>query len=104
MIQSLLSIPSRRLTKAVGWSSPRLFSLLNRPPPKYDGHVPLTNTEKAALGIGAAVGAFFDPRRAGELALITPPVLWLIIARSRCRDWRGDRRPFARTPARQDAG
>lgn len=44
---------------------PKAFSVLNRPRPNYDGHVPLTRTEKAFLGIGSAFGAFLDPRRAG---------------------------------------
>ncbi|KAF2193622.1 hypothetical protein K469DRAFT_239351 [Zopfia rhizophila CBS 207.26] len=33
------------------------FLVLNRPPPNYDGHVPLTVTESIVLGIGE-----FDPR------------------------------------------
>ncbi len=43
----------------------RAFSVLNRPPPSYDGHVPLTRTERGALAVGSALGAFVDPRRAG---------------------------------------
>lgn len=47
----------------------RAFSVLNRPPPNYDGHVPLTFVEKGALTLGSAFGAFLDPRRAGGLKL-----------------------------------
>ena len=45
----------------------RTFSVLNRPPPTYDGHVPLTRIEKAALAAGSALGAVMNPRRAGTL-------------------------------------
>lgn len=44
----------------------RAFSVLNRPPPNYEGHVPLTLIEKGAMTLGSAIGAFIDPRRAGE--------------------------------------
>ncbi|KND89331.1 Ubiquinone biosynthesis protein coq4, mitochondrial [Tolypocladium ophioglossoides CBS 100239] len=66
MLSSLSLVTSRRSTQTVGWSSIKLFFVPNRPPPKYDGHVPLTNVEKVALGIGAATGAFLNPHRAGE--------------------------------------
>ena len=69
---SLVSITSRQLARgrlALCQSalpcSLKAFSVLSRPPPKYDGHVPLTALEKAALGIGSAVGAFLNPHRAG---------------------------------------
>ncbi|KAF4469537.1 ubiquinone biosynthesis coq-4 mitochondrial [Fusarium albosuccineum] len=44
-------------------SSSRNFSVLNRPPPNYPGHVPLTKVERAGLAIGASVMSFFDPYR-----------------------------------------
>lgn len=44
----------------------RAFSVLNRPPPQYEGHVPLTLIEKGAMTLGSAIGAFIDPRRAGK--------------------------------------
>ncbi|EWZ83775.1 ubiquinone biosynthesis protein coq-4, mitochondrial [Fusarium oxysporum f. sp. radicis-lycopersici 26381] len=44
-------------------SSPRSFTSLNRPPPNYPGHVPLTRVERAGLAIGASVMSFFDPYR-----------------------------------------
>jgi ubiquinone biosynthesis protein COQ4 len=43
----------------------RSFSILDRPAPKYEGHVPLTRTEKAVLAVGSAVITLFDPRRGG---------------------------------------
>lgn len=46
----------------------RAFSVLNRPPPNYDGHVPLTRTERLALVLGSGIGSFLDPRRADLIA------------------------------------
>jgi hypothetical protein len=43
----------------------RGFSVLNRPPPTYEGHVPLTVTERLGLALGSGLGSFLDPRRAG---------------------------------------
>lgn len=44
----------------------RAFSVLNRPPPKYEGHVPLTWWERAGLVVGSGIGSFLDPRRGGN--------------------------------------
>jgi hypothetical protein len=44
----------------------RYFSVLNRPPPKYPGHVPLTFVERGALALGSAVGSLLNPRRGGN--------------------------------------
>jgi len=44
------------------------FSVLSRPPPKYEGHVPLTTIERAGLAVGSAVWCFFDPTRADLIA------------------------------------
>lgn len=38
--------------------------MLNPPPPKYAGHVPLTVPQKMFLCLGSGIGAFLDPRRA----------------------------------------
>lgn len=46
-------------------STLRPFSVLNRPPPNYPGHVPLTTIERGALAIGSAIGSLINPRRAG---------------------------------------
>ncbi|KAI1811673.1 Coq4-domain-containing protein [Poronia punctata] len=48
----------------------RSFSVLNRPPPNYPGHVPLTKTERAALAVGSGILSFFDPRRADLIAAL----------------------------------
>jgi ubiquinone biosynthesis protein COQ4 len=39
--------------------------VLNRPPPNYDGYVPLTRIERGALAAASALGAVMNPRRAG---------------------------------------
>lgn len=43
----------------------RLFSVLNRPPPSYEGHVPLTPIERGVLAVGSAIGSLLNPRRDG---------------------------------------
>lgn len=47
-------------------SSHRPFSVLNRPPPNYPGHVPLTHVERAGLAIGSGIMSLMDPYRGGE--------------------------------------
>jgi ubiquinone biosynthesis protein COQ4 len=49
--------------------SQRPFSVLNRPPPNYPGHVPLNRIERAGLAAGSAVMSLFDPYRAGNCFL-----------------------------------
>ncbi|KAM3538762.1 hypothetical protein ARSEF1564_008334, partial [Beauveria bassiana] len=46
-----------------GVSSPRAFSVLNRPPPNYEGHVPLTRIERAGLALGSGVMSLINPYR-----------------------------------------
>ena len=46
----------------------RRFSVLNRPPPKYKGHVPLALIERGALAAGSAVLALMNPSRSGKPA------------------------------------
>ncbi|KAM7213065.1 ubiquinone biosynthesis protein COQ4, mitochondrial [Rhypophila decipiens] len=46
----------------------REFSILNRPPPNYPGHVPLTRLEKAGLAIGSGLMSLRDPRRGDLIA------------------------------------
>jgi hypothetical protein len=50
-------------------SSRRNFSVFNRPPPNYPGHVPLTKVERVGLAVGASLWSFFDPYRHGMLPL-----------------------------------
>jgi len=47
-------------------ASYRSFSILNRPPPKYEGHVPLTRVERVALAAGSAFLSLRDPHRGGS--------------------------------------
>ncbi|CAJ2504517.1 Uu.00g119110.m01.CDS01 [Anthostomella pinea] len=51
-------------------TSRRPFSVLNRPPPNYPGHIPLTRIERAALAVGSGVISFFDPRRGDLIAAL----------------------------------
>lgn len=51
-------------------SSVREFSVLNRPPPNYPGHVPLTFIERSALAVGSAVTSLLNPRRADMIAAL----------------------------------
>ncbi|KAL1875147.1 hypothetical protein VTK73DRAFT_10284 [Phialemonium thermophilum] len=46
----------------------RPFSVLNRPPPNYPGHVPLTRVERAGLAIGSGLISFLNPRRGDLIA------------------------------------
>ena len=48
----------------------RPFSVLNRPPPNYPGHVPLTRIERVALAIGSAIGSLANPRRGDLIAAL----------------------------------
>ena len=44
----------------------RGFSVLSRPAPNYEGHVPLTTLERAGLAVGSAVMSLMNPRRGGK--------------------------------------
>ncbi|KAH9895554.1 Coq4-domain-containing protein [Xylariomycetidae sp. FL2044] len=48
----------------------RPFSVLNRPPPNYPGHVPLTGIERAALAVGSGVTSLLDPYRHDMIAAL----------------------------------
>ncbi|KAK6208869.1 coenzyme Q biosynthesis protein CoQ4 [Colletotrichum tabaci] len=48
----------------------RPFSVLNRPPPNYPGHVPLTNVERAGLALGAGIWSLLSPYRADLIAAV----------------------------------
>ena len=43
----------------------RTFSVLNRPPPHYAGHVPLNVFERGAVAAGSAIMSLLNPRRGG---------------------------------------
>ncbi|KAJ5884996.1 hypothetical protein N7495_009506 [Penicillium taxi] len=48
----------------------RPFSVLNRPPPNYPGHVPLTTIERGVLAVGSAIGAVLNPYRGDLIATL----------------------------------
>jgi ubiquinone biosynthesis protein COQ4 len=56
----------RSLAHSAPRAAARPFSVLHRPKPNYDGHVPLAPLERAALAVGSGVMAFLNPRRAGK--------------------------------------
>ena len=51
-------------------TSQRSFSILNRPPPNYPGHVPLTRAERVGLAVGSAITALIDPYRHDMVAAL----------------------------------
>jgi hypothetical protein len=59
------SLPRELLIACTISSSAKPFSVLNRPPPSYPGHVPLTRIERAGLAVGSAAISLFNPRRGG---------------------------------------
>ncbi|OTB17026.1 hypothetical protein K445DRAFT_74282 [Daldinia sp. EC12] len=60
----------KALTPCLRSVSSRSFSVLNRPPPNYPGHVPLTGLERAALAVGSGIVSFFDPYRGDMIAAL----------------------------------
>ncbi|KAK5945121.1 Ubiquinone biosynthesis protein [Knufia obscura] len=48
----------------------RQFSILNRPPSSYPGHVPLTSIERLGLAVGSAVASLANPRRGDMIAAL----------------------------------
>ncbi|KAL6893374.1 coenzyme Q biosynthesis protein Coq4 domain-containing protein [Trichoderma evansii] len=59
-----------RVTAVAATASVRHFSALNRPPPKYPGHVPLTKIEQAGMAIGSGIMSLFNPYRADLIATL----------------------------------
>lgn len=53
----------------------RQFSALNRPPPNYPGHVPLTRLERFGLFVGSGLISLADPRRGGPSRPVHLPPL-----------------------------
>lgn len=61
----LLSLPaSLRIAALI--TATRPFSVLNRPAPNYEGHVPLNFFERTALAAGSAVMSLMNPSRGGH--------------------------------------
>ena len=52
--------------RSVALTSLHMFSVLYRPAPNYEGHVPLLTIERAALALGSAVVSLVNPRRGGN--------------------------------------
>ena len=52
--------------------SARPFSVLKRPPPNYEGHIPLNVFERGALAAGSAIMSLMNPRRAGMIDIPIP--------------------------------
>lgn len=75
MAYEIASMSSRRILALPPFlrvnicTSARAFSVLNRPPPKYEGHVPLNVFERGALAVGSAVMSLRNPYRGGRLHL-----------------------------------
>lgn len=68
-IQRVLSATtSKTLVPLTTATHQRAFSLLNRPPPNYPGHIPLHPIERTALAVGSALGSFINPRRGDLIA------------------------------------
>jgi len=44
------------------------FSVFNRPPPNYPGHVPLLAIERVGLAVGSAIASMVDHHRHGEVS------------------------------------
>lgn len=66
-LRRILALPS--LLRVSNLDSARAFSVLNRPPPNYEGHVPLNIFEKGALAAGSAVMSLVNPRRGGMFCM-----------------------------------
>lgn len=64
------TLPKELLAACILSINSRHVSVLNRPPPNYPGHVPLTRVEKAGLAVGSAVMSLMDPHRGGLLSSI----------------------------------
>ncbi|CZT40888.1 probable Ubiquinone biosynthesis protein COQ4, mitochondrial [Rhynchosporium secalis] len=61
-------LPKELLAACTASINSRQFSILNRPPPSYPGHIPLTRIEKAGLAIGSAFGSLYNPYRGDLIA------------------------------------
>ena len=60
-------LPRELLTACTISLTSRHFSVLNRPPPNYPGHIPLTRLERVGLAIGSAFMSLRDPHRGGNI-------------------------------------
>lgn len=65
-----LTLQCRQLLSLPPTLRARSFSVLNRPPPNYPGHVPLTMLERSALTITSAFGSLLNPYRHDLIAAL----------------------------------
>ena len=70
ILPRLLTVPKVTNREAHVSTQRRSFSILNRPPPSYPGHVPLTLTERAGLAVGSAVTSMLDHHRHDMIAAL----------------------------------
>ncbi|RKF55016.1 Ubiquinone biosynthesis protein coq4, mitochondrial [Golovinomyces cichoracearum] len=73
--KTLFSIRAAKSSRKLGTNVPftrslRFFGVLNRPPPSYPGHIPLTGFEKIGLTVGSAVMSLFNPKRGDLIAAL----------------------------------
>ncbi|KAF6222937.1 hypothetical protein HO133_000988 [Letharia lupina] len=66
--RKLFALPA--LVRVTIARSARPFSVLNRPPPRYEGHVPLNAFERVTLAAGSAVMSLMNPRRGDLIAAL----------------------------------
>ncbi|KAF2839010.1 ubiquinone biosynthesis protein coq4, mitochondrial [Patellaria atrata CBS 101060] len=69
VLRSVLRQP-HTLHSIITPGSYRTFSVLNRPPPNYENHIPLTRIERIALAVGSAFLSLRDPRRGDLIAAL----------------------------------
>ncbi|KAK7739000.1 Ubiquinone biosynthesis protein [Cytospora paraplurivora] len=62
------TIPAVAVVSTATMNTRRPFSILNRPPPNYPGHVPLTRIERAGLAIGSGLISLANPYRGDLIA------------------------------------
>ncbi|RPB01450.1 coenzyme Q biosynthesis Coq4 [Choiromyces venosus 120613-1] len=60
----------RDVPKVIFASQIAPFTSLSRPPPNYEGHVPLTIPERGLLAVGSAVMTLLNPRRGDLIAAL----------------------------------
>ncbi|KLJ06610.1 ubiquinone biosynthesis protein COQ4, mitochondrial [Blastomyces silverae] len=73
LTQGMLTMRTLRIARPHGYGYVLLsrgFSALNRPPPNYPGHIPLTTIERGALAVGSAIGSLLNPRRGDLIAAL----------------------------------
>ncbi|KAF3934651.1 hypothetical protein ABW20_dc0103314 [Dactylellina cionopaga] len=68
LVRSRVPTPLRAPRTSI--ASRRAFSVLNRPPPNYPGHVPLKLPERLFLAAGSALVSLFRPQRGDLIALL----------------------------------